>query len=41
MVFSVPLGIANASVVRSTDHALKLASTLEPGKRPQGNANSV
>ena len=36
MVLSVPLGIANALVVQRTDHTLKMASTLEPGKRPTG-----
>jgi len=41
MVLSVPLGIANALVVRRIDHALKMTSTLEPGKRPQGNENSA
>lgn len=41
MVLSVLLGIANDLVVRRSDHALKMASTLEPGKRPQENENSA
>lgn len=40
MVLSVLLGIANDLVVRRSDHALKMASTLVPGKRPQENENS-